>query len=216
MNIIDISWPISQNMTQYKDRKLVFVGQTHSLQHDGVHLSSLLLNSHSGTHIDAPCHFLPNSQTLDQVPLSTYVGLCQVVDCTDINGNITAQVLATKSIESDKIIIFKTKNSAKGATDLFDSKFVCITADAAAYLVEKKVTAVGLDYPGLEHHQPGHETHNAFLGNNIGVIEGLRLAHVTPGNYFFCCLPLALQGADGAPARAILIEEYLIDPVLRS
>ena len=206
MKIIDISWPISQNMTQYKDRQLVFVGQTHSLKSDGVQLSSLLLNSHSGTHIDAPCHFLPNTQTLDQVSLATYVGPCQVVDCTDIEGNITAEILATKNIESDKIILFKTKNSSKGATEKFDSSFVCIMADAAQFLVAKKIKAVGLDYPGLEHHQPRHETHNAFLGNAIGVIEGLRLAHVASGNYFFCCLPLALQGVDGSPARAVLLE----------
>jgi arylformamidase len=206
MNIIDISWSISQNMTQYKDRQSVFIEQTHSLKNDGVHLSKVLLDSHTGTHIDAPCHFLPNAQALDQVPLSMYVGPCQVVDCTDIEGNITAEVLAKQQIESDKIILFKTKNSAKGVTDKFDSNFICITADAAEFLVEKKIKAVGLDYPGLEHHQPGHETHNAFLGNGIGVIEGLRLAHVTPGNYFFCCLPLALQGVDGSPARAILIE----------
>lgn len=207
MKIIDISWPISQNMTQYKDRQLVFVGQTHSLKHDGVHLSTLVLNSHTGTHIDAPCHFLPGTQSLDQVPLSTYVGPCQVIDLTGLEGNITAVALANQRIESDKIVLFKTKNSAHGATDAFNSNFVCIMADAAAYLVEKKIKAVGLDYPGLEHHQPGHETHNAFLGNGIGVIEGLRLAHVAAGNYFFCCLPLALQGVDGAPARAILIDE---------
>ena len=207
MNIIDISWPISCNMTQYKDRQLVFVGQTHFLKHDGVHLSSLLLNSHTGTHVDAPCHFLPNSQTHDQVPLSTYVGACRVIDATDIVSMISVDFLKTKSIKAGDIILFKTKNSFLAVDEPFDSNFVGIDAVAAEYLAQKKVKAVGIDYIGIERHQPGHETHNALLGAKIGLIEGLRLAHVEPKEYFFCCLPLALQGTDGAPARAILIDQ---------
>ena len=206
MKIIDISWPISSSMTQYKDRKLVFIGQTHSLKYDGVHQSSLLLNSHTGTHIDAPCHFVQGGATLDQVPLHTYVGPCQVLDVTAIDGHITDQVLESKNIESGMIILFKTKNSLKEATDLFDPNFVCIQESAARFLVEKKIKAVGLDYPGLEHSQVGHPTHDLFLKNNIGVIEGLRLGHVEPKKYFLCCLPLALQGTDGAPARAVLVD----------
>ena len=126
MKIIDISWPISQTMTQYKDRKLVFIGQTHSLKYDGVHQSSLLLNSHTGTHIDAPCHFVQGGATLDQVSLQTYVGPCQVVDVSDIEGHITDKDLESKNIEPGLIVLFKTKNSVKKVDDLFDPNFVCI------------------------------------------------------------------------------------------
>ena len=82
-----------------------------------------------------------------------------------------------------------------------------LEASGAAYLAEKKVKAVGIDYLGIEHSQPGHPTHENLLNADIVVIEGLRLHHVQPGSYFFVCLPLNMIGTEAAPARAILMEK---------
>jgi len=206
MKIIDISWPISGDMTQYKDRQLVFVGQTHFIKHDGVSMSSILVSSHTGTHIDAPSHFLQEGKPLSQVPLETHIGKALVIDCTGVPV-ITKEVLSRHTIPEGIILLCKTDNSKKKVTDRYDPQFVAISECAARYLIERKIKAVGLDYPGLERGNKDHVVHALLLGNEIGIIEGLRLEKVEPKEYFFCCLPIALQNTDGAPARAVLIEE---------
>ena len=82
-----------------------------------------------------------------------------------------------------------------------------VNASAARYLVEQSIRAVGIDYLGIERNQPDHETHKAFMQRNIPIVEGLRLEQVPSGTYFLWCLPLKMPGLDGAPARALLIEQ---------
>ncbi len=82
-----------------------------------------------------------------------------------------------------------------------------LEASGAKYLTEKKIKAVGIDYLGIEHSQPGHPTHETLMNGDVIVIEGLRLGHVQKGNYFFVCLPLNMIGLEAAPARAILMSK---------
>jgi arylformamidase len=110
-------------------------------------------------------------------------------------------------IVEDSIILFRTTNSDLSPTDKFSPHFVYLEASGATYLAEKKVKAVGIDYLGIEHSQPGHPTHENLLNADIVVIEGLRLGHVQAGNYFFVCLPLNMIGTEAAPARAVLMEK---------
>jgi len=100
--------------------------------------------------------------------------------------------------------LFKTKNSALKNNAPFDPEFIYLDKTGAKYCVEQKIKAVGIDYLGIERNQPGHETHALLLENNIGIIEGLRLAHAEADQYFLICLPLLIPGADASPARAIL------------
>ncbi len=108
-------------------------------------------------------------------------------------------------IKEDEIILFRTKNSDLAPTAAFDYEFVYLREDAARYLVNKRVRAVGIDYLGIERNQPAHETHTALLSADIPIIEGLRLAEVAEGHYQLVCLPLAIVGLEASPARAILI-----------
>lgn len=202
---IDISWPISSDMTAYKDRAVVQLTSVKTFPKDHVRESLLTIGSHSGTHVDAPAHFLGAGTTIDQIPLEKLIGPCVVIDLTQCVDKIIKQDLVGANISRDHIVLLKTKNSAHAATESFNSQFVYLAHDAAQFLVECGARAVGIDYLGIERNQPGHETHEILFKNNIVAIEGLRLGHVQPGSYTFVCLPLLISGCDAAPARAVLI-----------
>ncbi|HSW73704.1 MAG TPA: cyclase family protein [Candidatus Limnocylindria bacterium] len=207
MNIIDISWPISPDMTAYKDRKQVLLTPTKTFEQDHVRESMLQLGCNSGTHIDAPSHFMRDGVFIDKVSLSTVIGPCTVLDLTHVTFAITASDLQKQSIDEGSIVVCKTTNSSLAPTAPFNPHFVYIDASAARYLVEKNIKAIGIDYLGIERNQPDHATHEAFMQAGITIIEGLRLQGVQAGNYFLWCLPLALQGTEAAPARAVLVQE---------
>lgn len=209
MKIIDISWPISTKMTQYKDRTAVQI--TTHVQHAGdpryVAQSTITLDCHTGTHVDAPRHMIEQAATIDAVPLQSLVGQCRVLDLIGVTDVITAADLQKYSICIDEIVLCKTKNSLRADNAPFDRSFVYLAQDAAQFLVDVGVRAIGFDYLGIEHGHPTHPTHTTLMNNGITIIEGLRLAHIESGSYFFCCLPLLLEGCDAAPARAILVQD---------
>lgn len=205
MKIIDISWPISSSMTAYKDRHVVEIKSIKNIGSDGVNETVVTIGSHSGTHVDAPAHFKIDGKTIDQIDLSQLVGDCRVFDLSQVQDVIRVSDLESLSIMSDEIILFKTKNSFLDVNAFFDPQFVYLDASAAAYLATKKIKAVGIDSLGIERSSKEHLTHNILFDNNILIIEGLRLQHVAAAKYFFSCLPLAIQGVEAAPARAVLI-----------
>lgn len=207
INIIDISWPISQNMTAYKDRTVVTITHTKTWEQDSAREALVTLGTHTGTHVDAPPHFMEFGPTIDQINLSKLVGSCTVFDMTHVQDCIGAQDLKQCDLQENQIILFKTKNSMLDSDARFNPAFVYLSESGAVLLAKKNVKAVGIDYLGIERGQPGHETHLRLLEKNIPIVEGLRLEHVNPGNYFFCCLPLALQGLEAAPARAVLLQQ---------
>lgn len=207
MKVIDISWPISAEMTAYKDRKVVQLDAIKAFEKDGVRESIITIGSHTGTHIDAPSHFLKDGKTIDKIVLEKFIGECSVLDLSDVVDAITADHLSMYEIAPDDIILLKTMNSDYQPTDPFLKDFVYLDASGAQYLADQGVRAVGVDYLGIERNQPEHDTHTLLLQEEIPIIEGLRLAHVQEGYYSFICLPLAVQGIDGAPARAILFAQ---------
>lgn len=202
----DISWPISKDTTAYKDKKTINFETVKSFEKDGFHESTIALNAHSGTHIDAPLHFQKDGATIDQLDLSQVIGHCKLFDMTSVSDGITQDHLENLDIQPHDIILFKTINSALPADQKFNSQFIFLEHSGAQYLVQRHIKAVGIDYLGIERGQQGHLTHNALFDHGITIIEGLRLAEVKQGNYFLCCLPLALVGLEAAPARAVLIE----------
>jgi arylformamidase len=206
MKIYDISWPILNGMTAYKDRHVVDIRATKTFERDGVRESLITIGSHSGTHIDAPAHFLQEGKSWEEINPLACVGPARIIDMTHIDEVITAKDLEHIELPPYPIVLFKTKNSARSVTAPFDHRFVYLEESAARLLVERQVKGVGVDYLGIERAQPHHETHKTLLEQNIPIIEGLRLGHVPAGNYFLWCLPLCIPGIDGAPARAVLIE----------
>ena len=206
MNVIDISWPIEPTTTAYKDRRTITIAQLKTFDIDQVRESIITCGSHTGTHIDAPAHFLKEGKTVDQLSLDTFIGACTVLDLTQVTEKIGEHELQDHLIKEDDIILFKTKNSGHLPTNPFDYQFVYLDESGARYLARKKIKAVGIDYLGIERNQPHHMTHITLMQADIGILEGLRLAHVTPGTYTLIALPLHLIGLEAAQARAILVK----------
>ena len=210
MEIIDISWPVSPEMTVYKDKqekkpKLTWL---RTYDKDNVYESKTEIEAHTGTHVDAPKHFLAEGSSIEAVPLDRLVGNCVVLDLTHVQGKITNEHLQNTQInDTGSIVLLKTSNSSLPETGPFTKEFVYLEKSGAEYLAKKNVKAVGIDYLGIEREQPEHETHKILLGKGILIIEGLRLGHVQPGEYQLVCLPLKVKDAEASPARAILIKK---------
>jgi arylformamidase len=171
-----------------------------SIEHgDVANLTRLDFGVHTGTHVDAPLHFIDHAAGADALPLEVFLGPCEVVDATDANGEIGPEAVP-HSVER---VLFKTRNSELWARDGFDESFVRIGLAAAQRLVDQGVRLVGVDY--LSVGEP--ETHQTLLGAGIAAIEGLDLRGIEPGPYRLACLPLRIVDSDGAPARAVLIRD---------
>lgn len=204
-NMIDISWPITANVTSYKDNKGIGIVELKSFKEDGVRDTNLIINTHTGTHVDAPSHFLADEEHIESIPLQKLSGACQVIDLTHIDNAITKEHLEEKEIKEESIILLKTKNSSLPSTGSFHTDFIYLEKSGAEYLVQQKIKAVGIDYLGIERNQPDHETHTQLLEAGIPIIEGLRLAKADAKNYTLLFLPLALHGVEASPGRAILL-----------
>jgi arylformamidase len=205
MKIVDISWPISDASTEYKGRKTISFTPVKTFDKDGVRESSLCFNAHTGTHVDAAAHFLKDGKTIDEMHLDRLIGKAVLLDLLTIGDAITEDDLSGYEIEEGDIVLLRTANSAYESTDPFSKNFIYLDPSGAHYLAEKHIKAVGIDYLGIERGDPEHKTHITLMQADIAIIEGLRLGHVQAGTYFFICLPLAIIGAEAAPARAILL-----------
>jgi len=211
-NIIDISWPIAAGSTEYKDRNSILFEQAKTIKNDNVAEHMLHFHAHTGTHIDMPAHMIGGGATTTNINLSRLINVpALVIDCTLSVDTIQKTDLLPfdKEIKPCYTILLKTKNSFFSENAPFNPQFIYLSFDAAESLTTKKIAAVGIDYLGIERNQPGHPTHKIFLGNDIYIIEGLRLAQVSAGLYTIICLPIPFQGIDAAPARAILFQQLL-------
>jgi arylformamidase len=168
-------------------------------------VSRVSMSVHTGTHMDAPLHFLPDSATIDEMPIDATVGPARVIQIRD-RHSIGREELMDHEIEANERVLFKTANSDNlWSKDQFDEDFIFIARDGAEYLAERGVRTVGVDYLSVGgFKQDAVETHQALLSAGIWIIEGLNLSGVEPGAYELVCLPLKLVNAEGAPARAIL------------
>lgn len=174
---------------------------------DKVTMSRIEINSHDGTHIDAPLHFFYGGDTIDEMPLDTTVGQARVIEIKDTES-IKPEELESYNIQPGERILFKTSNSPRVYEKKeFHGDYVYLTTEAARLLAEKKVRVVGLDYLTIGSFKVPEnvkDTHETLLGNGVYVIEGINLSGVKPGDYQLICLPLRLEKGDAGPARAIL------------
>jgi arylformamidase len=165
------------------------------------------MSAHTGTHVDAPAHFVQGGTGVEALDLTVLVGPALVVEARGADA-LTADVLAELAIPlgADRVI-FRTRNSdlwARGESE-FVEDFVAITEDGARWLVERDIRLVGVDYLSVAPYGASVATHQMLLGAGVVLVEGLNLSQVPPGTYQFICLPLKIVGCDGAPARAILM-----------
>ncbi len=167
-------------------------------------VSTLTMNSHMGTHIDAPKHFLFSKGGIDTIAMDSLIGKF-VVFAMNSKDQITLADVKKLVIKSGFRVLFKTRNSAFITKQKFNPNYVSLSLEAAQYLVSKKIKLVGIDYFGVEAKgSPGHLVHKLLLSKNIPIAEGLNLSKIKSGTYSGAILPLLIAKGDGAPARAVL------------
>lgn len=205
-NWIDISVPLYTGMVHWPGDPEVQVNQQQiDVEGTPVHLTSISMSAHTGTHMDAPLHFVNGGDSMDAWTPDATIGAVRVITIEDRTA-IHAAELQPHEIKRGERILFRTANSETNwVGEPFKKRFVYIAKDAAEYLVSLGVQTVGVDYlsiGGYVHDMVA--THVAMLTAGIWVIEGLDLRNVDAGSYEMVCLPLRLKGADGAPARVLL------------
>ncbi len=201
---IDISVPIRDGMVHWPSDPPVQIRRTSDVEQGDSHtMSSLSFGSHTGTHIDAPAHFIKGGGSVDRIPLEALVGEARVIEISDPVSINMAEVEPLK-IRRGERLLFKTRNSLLWQADKFVREFVYITDEVARYLVSGGVRLVGIDYLSIGEYRKGMAVHDILLGAGVCVVEGLNLSQVAPGSYNLVCLPLRLENGDGAPARVII------------
>ncbi len=209
MPIHDISLPISESLIVWPGDPAVNITQPfHLARGDEATVSQLNMGAHTGTHVDAPAHFILGGPGVDALDLNVLVGPALVVEAMEADM-LSADVLQALSIPPGTTrVLFRTRNSnrwADGEREFFQD-FVAITEDGARWLVAEAIRLVGVDYLSVAPFKETAPTHQTLLSAGVVLVEGLNLSDVAPGVYQLVCLPLKIVGIDGAPARAILID----------
>ena len=174
---------------------------------DVLTLSVYSMGAHSGTHIDAPMHFVRDGASIDRVPLEPLIGAARVIDIPDAVQSIDAAELNRHEWKGVPRVIFRTRSSLRGwmASSTFHRDFAYVAPDAAQLLADAGVQLVGIDYISAEQFgAPAPRTHQILLGKGIPIVEGLALGGVPAGDYDLIVLPIKVAGHEGAPARAVM------------
>ncbi|HJQ85776.1 MAG TPA: class II aldolase/adducin family protein [Candidatus Binatia bacterium] len=204
--VIDISVPNAPGMHVYPGDPVPRIEPVRQIARGDVcNLSHLAMGSHTGTHVDAPYHFLADGPRLGDVPFDRMIGEALVADLRG-RAAVDAAALDDVPLRAGDILLCRTDNSERWASPEFRRDFTYLTEDAAALLVARGVRAVGMDYLSIERFgSENFPVHHRLLGAGVFVIEGLDLRAVEPGRYLLVCLPLKFPDLDGAPARAVLL-----------
>ncbi len=171
-------------------------------------VSSVYMSVHSGTHMDAPKHFVDEGKTIDQLPLAALVGPVQVVHVPEAVKVITGEVVKSSGIQPGvERVLFKTRNSHFWPGKEFRTDFTAVDEEGAKALVDLKLRLVGIDYLSIAPYDDSRPAHFILLKNEIAILEGCDLSRINPGFYTLFALPTKFGGADGAPVRAVLVED---------
>jgi arylformamidase len=200
MKIIDITRPLTKDMLVYPGDIIPSFSQA---DHGRYLISDLHMSSHTGTHIDAPVHYLKHGDTIDTIPLSKLIGRCRVIDVIESGALITADYLEGK-LGGVRRLLLKTSFSDK---DSFYEDYPSLGYDAACSITDSGIECIGIDSPSIESYDCDGSVHRRLLSKGCLIIELLDLSHVPGGDYEMVALPLRLAGLDGSPARVILIQQ---------
>jgi arylformamidase len=210
MRIFDVSVRISPQMPVWPGDPPVQIERVERItKGDPANLTRLSLGAHTGTHVDAPYHFLEKGLKVDQLPLSTLIGSAYVVEVHPKEKTITATDLGGLGLPSTaQRLLIKTDNSYlwEGGLLEFERNFIHLGGDAARWIVRQGIKLIGVDYLSVDSFDSKDKVvHHTLLEAGVVVIEGLNLSHVAQGVYQLYCLPLKIADGDGAPARVVLI-----------
>ena len=205
MKLIDVSLPLDSNLPTYPGNTPFSLEPIKRIAAGGSsNVSTVHMSAHGGTHVDAPRHFFDSAPGTEGLPLEMLCGRARVVELTTRKA-ITAEDLTAFDLTEDVRVLLKTHNSRLWGTPDFHRDFIGVSEGAARFVVDHGVKVLGIDYLSVEPFKtPGAPAHHVLLGGGTIVIEGLNLRDVEPGHYEMFCLPLAIVGSDGAPARVVL------------
>ena len=218
MAFYDVTVPLSNELPTYPGDPGIQIGDWRALSKgDSANVSVVNFGAHTGTHVDAPAHFIEGASKIESLPLEKLIGDAVVVevpfnyvewhfnDIVEIGHEFVTEHVPPGS----ERVLFKTRNSAfwNEPEPQFHKDFTHLNLQAAQKLRDQGVKLVGIDYLSIEKFKsPGHPTHLALLEQGIVILEGLNLSDVPAGRYELIFLPMRLRSAlgDGAPARAVL------------
>jgi arylformamidase len=205
--IYDISVPIRSGGLVYPGNPEIEITLQQAVARGaGANVSSIHLGSHTGTHVDAARHFFDDGQSVDRIPLERLIGPALLLAFPADLRAIGAADLRGHDLKGRTRILLRTRNSALLSQKEFVGDYTYLAPDGAQYLVDNGVELVGIDYLSIEQFHSGHHmTHRTLLEKSVVILEGLDLSAPAPGEYELICLPLRIEGCDGAPARAVLI-----------
>lgn len=205
--IIDISRRIYSGMVVWPDGENTELKSEMSVKKGDIcNVTLMSMSVHNGTHIDSPLHFLDGARSITEADLSRFIGFAKVFEI-DTKDCINESHLKDLMIEEGDAVFFKTSNSNIPEEQPFVEGYVYLDASAARYLADKKVRTVGFDYLSIDKYgDKNYPAHMLLLKENVGIIETICLKGVQSGDYFFSCLPLKIEGSEGSPARAVLLE----------
>lgn len=207
--IYDVSVRIDNTMPVWPSDPPVQLRRTPHVSRDKSHtvqVTSIEMGSHTGTHIDAPWHFIPEGRKLDEIPLDALIGPAEVIEIPGVRS-IGLEDVRGRNWSGAERVLFKTENSSHWGDGAFYEEFVYLEPEAAEFLADAGIRLVGIDYLSIDRFKSAkHPTHFVLLGRNIVILEGLNLNRIPPGRYNMVALPLNLRDADGAPTRVILTD----------
>lgn len=210
MKIYDITLPISKDLPVWPGDPLPELVPVSSIAAgDGSNISAIRLGTHTGTHLDAPRHIFPEGAAVDQLPLEQLVGDAWVCRVPSSVRAVDAAVLERARIpKGTRRLLLRTANSERRglSPQRFTPEYVALRPDAARWVIDRGIVLLGVDYLSVDlSDAPDLPAHRILLSHGVVVLEGIDLRRVRRGSYRLICLPLRLQGSDGAPARAILV-----------
>jgi len=203
MSWIDVSRPITPRMPVWPGTPAPVIERVESMERGALcNVSHLSFSAHTGTHMDAPFHFLKDGAAMEALPLDAVMGPARIVEVADA-VSIRPEHLPADLGEGERIL-FKTRSGERcWPLEEFVEDYVYVSASAARVLAGRRTRCVGVDYLSVGgFRQDLVETHEILLSAGVWIIEGLDLRLTAPGRYELACLPLKIPGADGAPARA--------------
>jgi arylformamidase len=208
VNIFDISISIKSQMPVWPGDSSVKINLISDMNAGAnANVSHLSFGAHTGTHVDAPHHFIPGGETLEKIPLENFIGEAEVFEFEDVDIITPEDLVVIKPHDHPSRVLFKTRNSQIWAAgnNQFQEDFVALSPEAAQYLVDLHVKLVGIDYLSIAPYKNPSPTHKILLEAGIIALEGIDLSKISAGRYTLYCLPLKIDGIEGAPARAVLV-----------
>jgi len=210
MKIFDISVVVSSDLPVWPGDPQVRIERVAKIEEGAnANVSRIVMSAHTGTHVDAPYHFLSEGSTVEHLPLDLLTGPAYVLELPGVDVITSSELRAANIPSGTTRLLIRTVNSGywKESGSTFQTGFTGINSDGAEFLVSIGVKLIGMDYLSVAPYKQSRPTHEVLLKAGVVIVEGLNLSEILHGHYTLYCLPLKLAGCDGAPARAILVSE---------